>query len=338
MQKLKAAVVGGGIFGSHHLNAYKNCEYTQLTSICDLNEELCKKRADEYNIKHYIDLEELIDTEKPDIISIATPDPFHYEPAKKAIEKGVHVLIEKPITINVQEADELINLAKEKNVRVAVDFHKRWDPATISVKLELEKKEAGKVIRGYMSMDDIIDVPVNWLKWSKLSSPAHFLGVHCYDSIRFITGREVKAVFAYGQKGVLKSKGIDCYDSVQAMLIMDDNSTWTVDNCWVLPNSFPKSNDGRASILCENRFIRVDSQNRGVEIFSPEKCSTPNSYFITYRDGLASGFGIEPIFDFAKSIIYNKPFIANEYDGLQATKIATAVHKSIDTNKVVEIN
>ena len=45
-------------------------------------------------------------------------------------------------------------------------------------------------------MDDIIDVPINWLKWSKLSSPAHFLGVHCYDSIRFITGKEVKSVFA----------------------------------------------------------------------------------------------------------------------------------------------
>lgn len=337
MNKLKAAVVGGGIFGSHHINAYKNCEYTILTSICDINEELAKRRAKEYGINYYTDLQKLIDTEKPDIISIATPDPFHYEPSKKAIENGIDVLIEKPITINEAEANELISLAKSNNVRVAVDFHKRWDPATINIKLELEKNDSGKVIRGYMSMDDIIDVPINWLKWSKLSSPAHFLGVHCYDSIRFITGKEVKYVFACGQKRVLNSKGIDCYDSVQAMLIMEDNSTWTVDNCWILPNSFPKSNDGRASILCENRFIRVDSQNRGLEIFSSEKSSTPNSYFITYRNGIASGFGIEPIYDFVKCIIEDKPFIADAYDGLKATQIAIAVHKSIETNKVIEL-
>ena len=337
MSKLKAAVVGGGIFGSHHINAYTNCEYTTLTSICDINEELAQKRAKEYGINYYTDLQKLIDNEKPDIISIATPDPFHYEPSKKAIENGIDVLIEKPITINEDEAKELISLAKANNVRVAVDFHKRWDPATINVKLELEKNDSGKVIRGYMSMDDIIDVPINWLKWSKLSSPAHFLGVHCYDSIRFITGKEVKSVFACGQKEVLHSKGIDCYDSVQAMLIMEDNSTWTVDNCWILPNSFPKSNDGRASILCENRFIRVDSQNRGVEIFSSEKSSTPNSYFITYRNGIASGFGIDPIYDFVKCIIEDKPFIADAYDGLKATQIAIAVHKSIETNRVVEL-
>lgn len=337
MDKLKAAVVGGGIFGSHHINAYKNCKYTVLTSICDINEELARKRAKEYGINYYTDLQKLIDTEKPDIISIATPDPFHYEPSKKAIENGIDILIEKPITINEDEANELISLAKSNNVRVAVDFHKRWDPATINIKLELEKNDSGKVIRGYMSMDDIIDVPINWLKWSKLSSPAHFLGVHCYDSIRFITEKEVKSVFACGQKKVLNSKGIDCYDSVQAMLIMEDNSTWTVDNCWILPNSFPKSNDGKASILCENRFIRVDSQNRGLEIFSSEKSSTPNSYFITYRNGIASGFGIEPIYDFVKCIIEDKPFTADAYDGLKATQIAVAVHKSIETNKVIEL-
>ena len=335
---LKAAVVGAGIYGSHHLNAYKHSPVTEIVAICDLNEELGNKRAKEYGINYYSDLQKLIDTEKIDIISIATPDPFHYNPTKIAIENGIHVLVEKPLTIDIKEAEELIVLAKKYNVRMAVDFHKRWDPATVGTKLELEKADTGKVIRGYMSMDDIIDVPVNWLYWSKDSSPAHFLGVHCYDCIRFLTGQEVVEVFAVGQKGILSSQGIDCYDSIQTMLIMSDGSSWTVDNCWTLPNSFPKSNDGRATILTENKFIRVDSQDRGLEIFTPQKISTPNSYFITYRNGRASGFGIDPIYDFAQSIIDGTSFIADAFDGIQATRIAVAVHESLETKKVVKVS
>lgn len=337
MTKLKAAVVGAGIYGSHHMNAYKHSLITDLVAVCDFNKELGEKRSREYNIKHYTDLQQLIDIEKPDVISIVTPDPYHYEPTKIAIENGIHVLVEKPLTIDVKEAEELLVLAKKHHVRIAVDFHKRWDPAVVGTKLELEKSDTGRIIRGYMSMDDIIDVPINWLYWSQQSSPAYFLGVHCYDVIRFLSNQEVHKVFAVGQKGILSSQGLECYDSIQAMLVMEDGSSWTVDNCWTLPNSFPKSNDGRATILTENKFIRIDSQDRGLEIFSPQKTSTPNSYFISYRNGKATGFGIDPIDDFAQAIRDNTPFIADDYDGIQATKIAVAVHKSLETQKIVTI-
>ena len=337
MKRIKAAVVGAGIYGSHHINAYLNNDKTELVGVCDLDPKKLDMVKKEYSINTYTDLEEMIKKEKPDIISIATPDPYHFGPAKTAIENNIDVLVEKPLATSRKECEELIKLAEAHNVKVGVDFHKRWDPASINLKLELEKEDTGKIVRGYVSMDDIIDVPVNWLPWSRNSSPAYFLGVHCYDLIRYLIEDEVTEVYAVGSKGVLSGMGIDTYDNVQAILKFSKGSTWTVENSWILPDKFPKSNDGRMCIVTEKKYLRSDSQNRGVEFFSDTKTQTPNSYFITYRNNKAFGFGIDPINDFTDSIISGEKFMANAVDGLEATKIADAVHESIITGKPVKL-
>ena len=337
MEKIKTAVVGVGIYGAHHINAYINNDKTELVGVCDLDSKKLEKIKEEYGVNVYTDLEELIKNEKPQIISVATPDPYHFGPAKIVIENGIDVLVEKPLATTEEECIQLIKLAKENNVRIGVDFHKRWDPASINLKLELEKEDTGKIIRGYTSMDDIIDVPVNWLPWSNNSSPAYFLGVHCYDLIRYLIEDEVEEVYAVGSKGVLKDMGIDTYDNVQAILTFRNGSTWTVENSWILPNKFPKSNDGRMFILTEKKYLRSDSQNRGVEFFSETKTQTPNSYFITYRNNKAFGFGIDPINDFVDSILNKGEFLSGANDGLEATRIADAVHESIRTKSIVKI-
>ena len=140
-----------------------------------------------------------------------------------------------------------------------------------------------------------------------------------------------------GTKKVLKSKGIDTYDSIQATLKMENGCYWTVENSWILPKGFAKNNDGRTQILCENAMFRIDSQNRGVEMFNHEKQRTPNSYFILNNCGRPSGFGIEPINDFIYCLQKEIPFIADGNDGLQAELVAEAVHESLETGQKVRI-
>lgn len=277
----------------------------------------------------------MLNNEIIDAVTIATPDPFHLEPALKSINAQKHVLIEKPLATNTEDCYKIIEAAKKNNIRVAVDFHKRWDPASISIKNIISRKDIGSIIRGYISMDDIIDVPTKWLSWAYKSSPAYFLGVHCYDIARWYMNCEVKEVYAKGNKGVLKEMGIDTYDNIQAFITFENGATWTIENSWILPSKFPKANDGKTVILGTNLLIRSDSQDRGLHIYSEDGVSTPNSYFINYINKKPFGFGIQPIYDFVESLLYDKPFIADVYDGLEATKIAEAVHKSIEENKLI---
>lgn len=337
MEKLKIAVVGAGIYGRNHLNAYTWNPNSDLVAVCDMNKDITNAIAKEYGVKTYNDVEEMLNNEDIDAVSVATPDPYHKDPVLSAIRHGKHVLVEKPLATSSKDAYEIIDAANEAGVRVMVDYHKRWDPASIAVKNKLAEEATGKPIRGYMRMDNIYDVPLNWLKWSANSSPVHFVGTHCYDLIRFYMGCEVVQVYAVGHRGILKSKGCDTWDTITAILEFENGCTWTVENAWILPNGFAKADDGCTEILCENEMIRVDSQKRGVEFFNSDKLSTPNVCFIQNANGHPVGFGIDPLNDFVYCIQNDKPFYANLNDGLEAELIAEAVHKSAETHEVVKI-
>lgn len=337
MEKLRVAVVGAGIYGINHINAYKWNPNAKLVAVCDLNESLRKKIEEQFQVKTYEQVKDMLEQEEIDAVSIATPDCYHAAPALEAIRHGKDVLIEKPLATTLEDAREIIAEAKKANVRVAVDYHKRWDPASIQLKNELAKPTAGKPLRGYMSMDDIIDVPTKWFNWADKSSPVHFLGTHCYDLIRWYMGCEVTEVYAVGTKEYLKSQGVDTYDTIQAFLTFENGCHWTVENSWVLPAGFAKNNDGRTQILTTNTLLRVDSQNRGVEIYDGSKCRTPNYCFMQMFEGRPVGFGYDPFNDFVRCIQYDLPFVADAKDGLEAEKIAEAVHKSVETANVVKI-
>lgn len=337
MEKLRVAVIGAGIYGKNHINAYMHNPTADLVCICDKSETICQEMEKFYDIKAYSNAREMFENEKLDAVSVATPDSYHVEPTLLAIEYGVPVLVEKPLATSADECRKIIRAAEKSKVRIAVDFHKRWDPAAINVRNALKKESTGSPIRGYMSMDDVIDVPTKWFNWAHTSSPVQFLGIHCYDQIRWYMGCEATEVYAVGCKKVLKARGIDTYDSVQAIVTFENGCTWTVENGWIYPSGFPKANDGRTVILAENGLFRIDSQNRGVELYDNERCKTPNSYFIGEADGKFFGFGIEPINDFLNCLIKDKPFVANAYDGLEAEKIAEAVHRSLEEKKAVQV-
>lgn len=337
MKPLQVAVIGAGIYGQNHLNAYKWNPNANLVAICDKNAEVAERAAREYGAKAYTNMEEMLQKESIDAVSIATPDPYHKEPVLTAIRYGKDVLVEKPLATTSTDAYAIIQAAEEKGVRVMVDYHKRWDPASVAVKNKLEEKESGKPIRGYMRMDNIYDVAENWLTWSGDSSPVHFVGTHCYDLIRWYMGCEVTEVYAVGHKGILQAKGIDTYDTITAHLTFENGCTWTVENAWILPNGFAKADDGCTEILCENVMIRVDSQKRGVEFFDDKKLYTPNICFMLNQGGRLRGFGIDPLYDFVDCILEDKPFLANLNDGLEAERIAEAVHRSADTHQIIKM-
>ncbi|HLQ40699.1 MAG TPA: Gfo/Idh/MocA family oxidoreductase, partial [Tetragenococcus sp.] len=271
-----------------------------------------------------------------DAVSIATPDHLHLAPALTCIENGIDLLIEKPLATTVKECQEILDAAKRNHVRVAVDFHKRWDPASIHVYNELNSGDHYP-IRGYMNMDDTIDIPTKWFKWGNSSDPVNFLGIHCVDLMRWYMGCEATEVYSVGSKKLLPSMGVDTYDSIQSIITFENGCQWVLENSWILPSGFPKADDGRTSIITSEKYIRVNSQARGVEVIDNEKVNTPNVFFFNHFNGKIFGFGADPINSFVDCLINKKDFVADVYDGLQATKITEAIHKSLKEGKAVSI-
>lgn len=131
MKKLNVGVIGVGHLGSLHAKMYAEIESANFVGVFDIEEQKRKEIAAKYKVKAFASLHELLNA--VDAVSIATVTTTHFEVAKQALMAGKHVLIEKPITSTLAEADELIALAKEKGITIQVGHIERFNPAIISL-------------------------------------------------------------------------------------------------------------------------------------------------------------------------------------------------------------
>ncbi|RYZ76189.1 MAG: Gfo/Idh/MocA family oxidoreductase, partial [Proteobacteria bacterium] len=127
MARLRCAVVGVGYLGRFHAQKYKQIEEAELIGVCDASPERAKTVADELGVPMIADYKELIG--KVDAVTVASTTRTHYEIAKFFLSNGVHVNVEKPMTVTIEEAQELVQLSKSKNLKLQVGHVERFNPA-----------------------------------------------------------------------------------------------------------------------------------------------------------------------------------------------------------------
>lgn len=137
MSILKCAVIGVGYLGRFHAQKYQMLAHATLVAVCDLNADSCEALARELKVPAYFDYRDLFG--QVDAVSIAATTSQHYAIAKECIQQGIHVLIEKPITETVAQADELIALAKQYQVKLQVGHLERFNSARLALDEYLEK-------------------------------------------------------------------------------------------------------------------------------------------------------------------------------------------------------
>jgi predicted dehydrogenase len=128
---LKVGVIGAGHLGKFHLNNWQEIEGVQLMGFCDTDEENAKNVSEKYCLTRYTEIEKLIDD--CDAVDIVTPTVFHYEICEAAIKKGKHIFVEKPLAHTMEEARNLVKLAKEANIKFQVGHVERFNPAFLSL-------------------------------------------------------------------------------------------------------------------------------------------------------------------------------------------------------------
>ncbi len=285
---------------------------------------------------------------------MATPDHLHKEIAAAAARAGKHVLVEKPLDVTVEGCEEIVRAAKESNVLLQVDFHKRYDPDHQAIERLVKAGELGDLLYGSAYMEDRIEIPTEWFPhWAPNSSPAWFLGVHFYDLVRWIVKSEAKSVYATGAKNtLLKDYGVDTFDCVNAKVDFVNGVSFAFDTSWVLPKGFESVVNQAIRVVGTKGVFECDSQDRGSRsCLTTEGMATYNNNFKRetfdkYGRRIVRGYGIESIEDFAHNVAFLKSggridaitgCWASGEDGLEVTRIAVAIHESIKTGRLVEL-
>ena len=137
MDKVNISLIGVGRMGQFHLNVISQINQINLAGIYDANEDHLNELSQKYNINKFNSIDEAIDN--ADAVIIASPTIYHFEIAKKAVEKGKHVLVEKPMTETYEQALELEALVKQKNVILQVGHVERFNGAVQELHHIIEK-------------------------------------------------------------------------------------------------------------------------------------------------------------------------------------------------------
>ena len=349
---LKAAVIGGGMFfddiigqsfkdferggfsaalssiGMSHLAPEFADVRMNLTAIGtrDPKRGTAEKIAKDYrkefpasSIKPYYGekvYKDILAAEKPDILFVASPDHLHAEAILYALDKGVHVIAEKPLCLLTSQADSIIDLAARKNLVVSVDMHKRYDPAVREL-LSTCLAKYEKINRVRAVLEEPLAVSTEIFKWAEHSNPFAYVGCHWLDVVSHYLGVFPKALFATGERNLLchwdryvkviarrqgkplsgfsRHDPIKAWDSLNVNITYDNGMRADYNNSWINPPDFEGAVNQEIEVYGILGRGFVDQQDRGFrEAVIGEGSRTRNPFFggrIKNRGGYQEVFG-----------------------------------------------
>ena len=235
-----------------------------------------------------------------DVMAVATPDHLHTQPILSALAKGVHVLTEKPMCLNIHEADEIIAAANAKNCVVAVDMHKRYDPDHLRIRDDIQKR-IGAPLYGTAYLEEPLEVSTSTFKWVESSDPFSYVGPHWTDLIWSYYRSKPVSLTAVGQKKRLVRDGINAFDAVQVRVDFANGMSINFHNNWITPADFEGPVNQGHEIVGADGKVESDQQYRGFRWWNAGGGSrTSNNHFtreVTRPDGTKGyiGYGVDSL-------------------------------------------
>lgn len=337
---LNVAIIGCGIWGGQHAHVFSTLPNANLVAVCDLDADRAEAMAKAHGVPHVLtDHRKLLKIDEIDAVSIATPDFTHTPLIVDALNAGKHVLSEKPLATNVEEAEAIQQAAAATDRKLMVDFHNRVNPAIASAQEEVAKGTIGRPIHANGRLSNTTFVPLEMLSWADKSSALWFLGSHLIDALRFILHDDVTRVFAMRSDGHLKSLGVDTADVHMALLEFSKGTVVTLENSWVLSPDNPQIFDLEIGLVGEKGQIQLNPSHNGAY-------RQMTGTGMKYRDlfgvtpvgvGRVGGFVMESIARFVDAVLTDAPLLATVEDGLRVTRVLSAIEDSARTGQPVDI-
>lgn len=271
-----------------------------------------------------------------DVLAVATPDHLHTQPILAALQAGAHVLTEKPMCLDIAEADQIIELAQAKNRVVGVDMHKRYDPDHLRIRDDIAQR-IGVPLYGTACLEEPLQVSTSTFKWVEQSDPFSYVGAHWVDLIYHYYRSKPVSLTAIGQKQRLSLDGIDAYDAVQVRVDFANGLSFNFHNHWITPPDFEGAVNQGHEIVGTDGKVESDQQYRGLRWWAKSKGSrTANTHFtrdVRRPDGSNAyvGYGVDSLIAGLAAICRVKfvgetrEAVAEDYPTAEDARIVTAI-------------
>lgn len=338
-KKVRFAIIGGGMIADFHARAMADISDVELVGVYEPIEEFATKFSNKYNIHAFETYEKVLDSDNVDAVSICTPSGLHASQAIKAIQHGKHVVMEKPMAINREDAQRVIDEARKYGVKVCVISQFRYSPAIKRVKQEIEKGAFGKIVSASLSMS-------------------------YYRSVEYYNSSEWRGTWAMDGGGALMNQGIHGVDILQYLMggvdwVMASMDTMTrpieTEDMVVAIMKFKNGALGtlQASTTCFPGYERRTEicGDKGSVVLEEDrilKWNLPTDFLETNKTGNGLHATADPknialenhriqLEDMARAILQDKIPFVDAIEGKKSVDIIIGVYESAKTGKKVDI-
>jgi predicted dehydrogenase len=338
VQKVGFALVGAGLFGERHAQAYSRHPDVDFVAVCDLDGRRAREIAAKYGARSYTTtFQDVLANPEIAAVSVATPDHLHREVAVALAEAGKHLLVEKPLATTTEDAEAIVAAATRGGVRLMVDFHNRVNPPMVAAHDAIRRGDIGTPAYIYARLSNTTMVATEMLRWADHSSALWFLASHMIDVVRWMLDDEVARVYAVSRAGILHNLGVQTADFHVATVEFRAGAVAVFEHAWILPRSHATVKDLKLEILGSQGAIAIDgSHNRALEIYTAEKAAFPD--LLAPPTGIhLTGFVLDSIAYFVDAIVRDAPVLATGEDGVATTRIICAILESVESGQPVSL-
>jgi predicted dehydrogenase len=319
---LKVGVFGVGHLGKFHLNNWKGIRDTIVVGFFDPDDATAKEVEEKYQLTRFSDAEALMDS--CDAIDVVAPTNFHFEVCEKAIKKGKHVFVEKPLANTMEEARQLVNLAQESGIKLQVGHVERFNPAFLAIKdLELNPM--------FIEVHRLAQFNPRGTEVSVILD----LMIHDIDIILSIVKSDVKNISASGVGVMTETPDI-------ANVRIEFNNG-CVANLTSSRISMKKMRKMR--IFQKDAYIGIDFLNKKAEVIKLKGSEDANAFAFEIETPSGkktiaianppvpevNAIGLE-LEEFKNAILHNTKTVVSEIDGLMAMDVAHQILEKIGNN------
>lgn len=322
---LKIGVVGVGHLGKFHLNNWKTIEGVELVGFFDPNDDTAKEVSEKYQLPRFLDADALLNA--CDAIDVVAPTTFHFEWCEKAIKKGKHVFVEKPLANTMEEAHQLVKLAGESGIKFQVGHVERFNPAFLAIKdlqlspLFIEVHRLAQFNPRGTEVSVILD-----------------LMIHDIDIVLSIVKSDVKSISASGV-GVMT----ETPDIANVRIEFHNGCVANLTSSRISMKKMRK-----VRLFQKDAYIGIDFLNKKTEIIKLKEARDSNvfTFDIETPNGKKTIAIANPTIpevnairmeleEFRNAIVNNTRTIVSEIDGLMAMDVAHQILKKIGNNVII---
>ncbi len=342
---LKYALIGCGRISPNHIAAAVE-NNLQITSICDVDvtkmEETIKKFNLSKSVKQYTDYNEMLKKENIDLTAICTESGKHGQIALDCIEAGSNLIIEKPIALSLEEADLIIEKAKEKNVKVSACHQNRFNKSVQKIREAVEERRFGRLLHGTAHIrwnrgEDYYKQALWRGTWEQDGGALMNQCIHNIDLLRWMMGDEITEVV--GMIDNLMHGFIDAEDLGMALIKFSNGSYGIVEGT---TNIYPRNLEETLYIFGEKGTVKAGGKSVNLieEWQFADNLDDPEEVKEKYHENPPNvyGFGHNPLYADVIDAIKNErdPYVTAE-DGRRALELVLAIYKSAAEGKSVKL-